>query len=95
MLDGVPEILDTGIVVLVLKVKGLPRLQRNRKLNAKPVGLQGGSSMKKWIDKLNEMTAEQLDALIERQKAEIKILQRDLETMEAVRKVLPPRNAGT
>lgn len=51
--------------------------------------------MKKWIDKLNEMTAEQLDALIERQKEEIKILQRDLETMEAVRKVLPPRNAGT
>ena len=51
--------------------------------------------MKTWIDKLNDMTAEQLDALIERQKAEIKILQRDLETMESVRKVLPPRNAGT
>ena len=49
--------------------------------------------MKKWIDRLNDMTAEQLDALIERQKAEIKILQRDLETMQAVRAVVPPRNA--
>ncbi|MCK9433713.1 MAG: hypothetical protein M0R32_02565 [Candidatus Cloacimonetes bacterium] len=53
--------------------------------------------MKKWIDRLNEMPAEQLDDLIKRQKAEIKILERDLETMIAARAVLPPRNtdAGT
>ena len=50
--------------------------------------------MKKWIDRLNELTAEQLDSEIERQKKQIEILQRDLETMIAVRKVVPPRNTG-
>lgn len=86
---------DTAFVEVGLKVVAYPkRSGRNAKLNAKLVNKTGGSSMKKWIDKLNEMTAEQLDVLIKRQKAEIQILQRDLETMQAVRAVVPPRNAA-